>query len=85
MVALDGVPLSVTKGLRFRHLIEFLEVEVNHPFPRTISRQLDELASHFGLPVLQEELLSIRSATLHFIVDIWTSRTRNAMLDIRVQ
>ncbi|XP_077536033.1 zinc finger BED domain-containing protein 4-like [Haemaphysalis longicornis] len=85
MVALDGVPLSVTKGLGFRRLIAFSKPELNLPSPRTISKQLDELASHFALPVLQGELHSVPSGTLHFIVDIWTSRTRNAVLGIRVQ
>ncbi|KAH9382839.1 hypothetical protein HPB48_023401 [Haemaphysalis longicornis] len=38
MVALVGLPLSVTKGLGFRRLIEFLKPELNPPSPRTISR-----------------------------------------------
>ncbi|KAH9360200.1 hypothetical protein HPB48_012091 [Haemaphysalis longicornis] len=33
MVALDGLPLSVTKGLGFRSLLEFLKPELNLPFP----------------------------------------------------
>lgn len=85
MVALDGLPLSVTKGLGFKRMIEFLKPELNLPSPRTISRQLEELTSQLALPVLQDELLSIPSGALHFIVDIWTSRTRNAVLGIKVQ
>ncbi|KAH9360196.1 hypothetical protein HPB48_020116 [Haemaphysalis longicornis] len=83
MVALDGLPLSVTKGLGFRSLLEFLKPELNLPSPRTISRQVEGFP--LGPAVLQEELLSVPWGTLHFIVDVWTSRTRNAMLVIRVQ
>ncbi|KAH9373068.1 hypothetical protein HPB48_010214 [Haemaphysalis longicornis] len=43
------------------------------------------MASHLSLPVLQEELLSVPSRTLHFFADIWASRTRDAVLGIRVQ
>ncbi|KAH9379476.1 hypothetical protein HPB48_011654 [Haemaphysalis longicornis] len=42
IVALDNLPLSVTKGLGFRRLTEFLKPELNLPSPRTISRQLEE-------------------------------------------
>lgn len=41
MVSLDGLPFSVTKGLGFKRLVEFLRPEINMPSPRTVVRQLE--------------------------------------------
>lgn len=84
MVALDGVPLSVTKGLGFKRLIEFLKPELNLPSPRTVGRQL-ELAAEHAVAALTEQLRDCPPGSLHFIVDLWTSRLRESVMGIRVQ
>ncbi|XP_077526945.1 zinc finger BED domain-containing protein 4-like isoform X1 [Haemaphysalis longicornis] len=85
MVALDAVPLSLTKGLGFKRLIEFLKPDVNLPSPRTVGRQLEELATAHAVTALAEQLRDCPPGSLHFIVDIWTSRRRNSIMGIRVQ
>lgn len=84
MVSLDGLPFSVTRGLGFKRVVEFLRPEINMPSPRTVARQLEHLAANEALPALQDELLGVPEGGLHFVIDIWTSRLRQAILGIRV-
>lgn len=84
MVALDGLPFSVTKGLGFKRLVEFLKAEVNLPSPRTVARLVEHLATNEALPALRDELLGVPEGGLHFVIDIWTSRCRQAILGIRI-
>lgn len=85
MVALDGLPLSVTNGVGFKRLVEFLKPELTPPSPRTVSRKLEALATKVALPHLNTELSNAPSNSLHFIVDIWSSRVRQSVMGIRVQ
>lgn len=85
MIALDGLPLTVTKGQGFKRLIEFLRPDLNLVSPRTVGRLLDDLAEKCALPALQEELSDVPPRAIHFMVDLWSSRSRASVLGIRVQ
>ncbi|KAH7940386.1 hypothetical protein MRX96_017863 [Rhipicephalus microplus] len=85
MVALDGLPLSLTKGDGFKRLIEFMKPELTLPSPRTVSRRLEYLATEIALLQLNKTLSKAPNESLRFIVDIWTSRIRESIIGIRVQ
>ncbi|KAL3231816.1 hypothetical protein MRX96_023246 [Rhipicephalus microplus] len=85
MVVLDSLTLSLTKVAGFKHLIKLLKPELTLPSPRTASRTLESLATKFALPQLNETLSKAPNESLHFIVDIWTSRIRESIIGIRVQ
>ncbi|EEC02755.1 conserved hypothetical protein, partial [Ixodes scapularis] len=85
MIALDGLPLTVTKGQGFKRLIEFLRPDLNLVSPRTVGRLLDDLAEKCALPALHEELTNVPPRAIHFMVDLWSSRSRASVLGIRVQ
>lgn len=85
MIAVDGLPLSFTRGLGFNRLMEFLKPEVNVVSPRTIGRLLEDLAKKCALPSLAADLAQCPKRSLHFIVELWSSRTRDSILGIKVQ
>ncbi|KAL3217238.1 hypothetical protein MRX96_006137 [Rhipicephalus microplus] len=78
MVALDGLPLSLTKGAGFKQLMEFLKPESTSSSSRTVSQTLESLVTKFSLPHALIE-------SLHFIEDIWTSRIRKSIIGVRIQ
>lgn len=65
--------------------MEFLKPEVNVVSPRTIGRLLEDLAKKCALPSLAADLAQCPKRSLHFIVDLWSSRTRDSILGIKVQ
>ncbi|XP_042143397.1 zinc finger BED domain-containing protein 4-like [Ixodes scapularis] len=85
MIAVDGLPLSFTKGLGFKRLMEFLKPEVNVMSPRTMGRILEDLAKKCAMPSLAADLAQCSSRSLHFIVDLWSSRSRDSIIGIKVQ
>ncbi len=56
MVALDGMPMTITKGLGFQRLISFLKPELNAVSPKAIGRPLEDLATKYALPSLRDEI-----------------------------
>ncbi|KAM7289612.1 zinc finger BED domain-containing protein 4-like [Ixodes scapularis] len=85
MIAVDGLPLSFTKGVGFNRLIDFLKPELNVMSPRTMSRILEDLAKKVAVPALSRDLSQCAFHSLHFIVDLWSSRTRDSIIGIKVQ
>lgn len=75
----------MTKGVGFKRLVEFLKPELTPPSPRTVARKLESLATKFALPHLNETLSKAPNDSVHFIVDIWSSRIRESIIGIRVQ
>lgn len=61
---MDGLPFSVTKGLGFKRVVEFLRPEINMPSSRTVAPQLEHLAANEALPALQDELLEGRLSSI---------------------
>ncbi|KAL3220184.1 hypothetical protein MRX96_030010 [Rhipicephalus microplus] len=74
---------SLTKGAGFKRLIEFLKLKLTLPSPRTASRTLESLETKFALPQLNDKLSKAPNESLHFIVDIWTSRIPESIIGIR--
>lgn len=74
MIAVDGLPLSFTKGVGFNKLIDFLKPELNIMSPRTMSCVLEHLANKVAIPALSGDLAQYTFHSQHFIVDSWSSR-----------
>lgn len=85
MIAVDGLPLSFTKGVGFNKLIDFLKPKLNIMSPRTMSRVLEHLANKVATPALSGDLAQYTFHSQHFIVDSWSSRRRASILGIKVQ
>lgn len=53
--------------------------------PKTMSRVLEDLAKKVAIPALSGDLAQCEFHSLHFIVDLWSTRTRESIIRIKVQ
>lgn len=85
MIAVDDLPPSFTIELGFKGLMEFLKPVVNVMSPRTMEGMLEDLAKKRAMPSLAAHLAQCPSRSLHFIVDVWSSGSRDSIIGVKVQ
>lgn len=85
MIAVDGLPMCITDGLGFQRLMGLLKPELNLISRRTVARILEDMAKKHVKPSVAKAIESAPDGGLHFIVDMWSSRRRDAILGVKVQ
>ncbi|CAG7734977.1 unnamed protein product [Allacma fusca] len=85
MVAVDGLPISVTSGLGFCYLIQVIDPTLTVKSRDTIRRRIFKDAATYRNNIKEMNIASMPPKRLHGITDIWTTKSQQSVIGVRLQ
>ncbi|CAG7819877.1 unnamed protein product, partial [Allacma fusca] len=84
-IAVDGLPLDLTSGKGFQKIFEIANSKFTIKSRRTMTKRINEIASEVIKKSNISELAILSNGRIHPIIDIWSTRTHESVLGIKVQ
>jgi len=85
MIAVDSLPLNITAGLGFRNFVETIDSTINIKSRTTITNTIKKEANKIESKVVNEELKLISNQRIHIITDLWSTKSLESVLGIKIQ
>ncbi|CAG7829554.1 unnamed protein product, partial [Allacma fusca] len=85
MVAVDGLPLNVTSGIGFKNLVQTLSPGITVKSRHTVRRKIQKEAATVRKRNSEIDMSALSSQRIHGIADIWSTKSLQSVLGIRIQ
>jgi len=82
MIALDGLPFNIVRGVGFRSLVADLDAKITVKNRSAYMKKINRIIKTRTKPTLREDLKKITKRSCHFSCDIWSTKRREGVLGV---